>query len=97
VSAASGKDVSLDAEEHARRAEAALEETLAERNRLWEKLHTRVSQEHELKHYTLAYHSLVHSKSWRITAPLRGLAWLGRSVPVSIVRSASPLLKLPSP
>jgi hypothetical protein len=73
--------VSLDAEERARRAEAALEEALAERNRLWEELHTRVSQEHELKHYKMAYHSLVHSKSWQITAPLRGLVWLGGSFP----------------
>ena len=81
MSAASGKDVSLDAEERARRAEAALEEALDERNRLWEELHTRVSQEHELKHYKMAYHSLVHSKSWQITAPLRGLVWFGRSLP----------------
>jgi hypothetical protein len=81
MSSASGKDVSLDAEERARRAEAALQEALEERNRLWEQLHTHVSQEHELKHYKMAFHSLVHSKSWRITAPLRGLAWFGRSLP----------------
>jgi hypothetical protein len=71
----------LSPEERARRAEAALEEALAERNRLWEELHTRVSQEHELKHYKMAYHSLVHSKSWRVTAPLRGVVWFGRSLP----------------
>jgi hypothetical protein len=81
VSAARGKGAPLDADERARRAEAALEEALAERNRLWEELHTRVSQEHELKHYKMAYHSLVHSKSWRITAPLRGVVWFGRSLP----------------
>jgi hypothetical protein len=71
----------IDPEERAKRAEAALEETIAERNRLWEELHTRVSQEHELKHYKMAFHALVHSKSWRITAPLRGVAWFGRSLP----------------
>jgi hypothetical protein len=81
VSAPSRKDAPLEAEERARRAEAALEEALAERNRLWEELHTRVSQEHELLHYKKAYHTLVHSKSWRITAPLRGLVWFGRSIP----------------
>lgn len=75
------KDAPLDAEERARRAEAALADALAERNRLWEELHTRVSQEHELRHYKSAYHALVYSKSWRITAPLRGLMWFGRSLP----------------
>lgn len=72
---------SLAAEERAARAEAALEEALAERNRLWDELHKHVSQERELQHYKKAYHTLVHSKSWRITAPLRGLTWFGRSVP----------------
>jgi hypothetical protein len=75
------KDAPLDAEKRARRAEAALADALAERNRLWEELHTHVSQEHELKHYKMAYHALVHSKSWQITAPLRGLVWFGRSLP----------------
>ena len=81
MSAAGEKDVSLDAEERARRAEAALEEALAERNRLWEELHTRASQERELNYLRSAYYTLVHSKSWRITAPLRGIAWFGRSLP----------------
>jgi hypothetical protein len=70
-----------NAEERAERAEAALEEALAERNRLWDELHKRASQERELLHYKKAYHTLVHSKSWRITAPLRGLTWFGRSLP----------------
>jgi hypothetical protein len=71
----------LDPEERAKRAEAALEEALAERNRLWEELHRRVAQERELEHYKTAYHTLVHSKSWRITAPLRAVTWIGRSAP----------------
>jgi hypothetical protein len=81
VSAPSRKNAAPDAEERARRAEAALEEALAERNRLWEELHTRASQEHELKHYKMAFHSLVHSKSWQITAPLRWVGWFARSIP----------------
>src|SRR4051794_28931650 len=40
-----------DWEERARRAEAALEEALAERNRLWEELHQRAANENELDHY----------------------------------------------
>jgi hypothetical protein len=81
MSTPSRKGVPPDAEERARRAEAALDEALAERNRLWDELHTRVSQERELKHLRSAYYTLVHSKSWRITAPLRGLVWFGRSLP----------------
>lgn len=86
MNARSRKNASLDAEERARRAEAALEEALAERNRLWEELHTRVSQENELKYLRSAYYTLVHSKSWRITAPLRGVVWFGRSLPDMVRR-----------
>jgi hypothetical protein len=73
--------VPVDPEERAKRAEAALEEALAERSRLWAELHERVAQERELEHYKSAYHTLVHSKSWRITAPLRAVTWFGRSIP----------------
>jgi hypothetical protein len=75
------KDVPVDPEERASLAEAALEEALTERNRLWAELHRRASQEHELEHYKRTYHHLVRSKSWRITAPLRSVVWFGRSLP----------------
>lgn len=71
----------VSAEERAGRAEAALEEALTERNELWAELQRRVSAERELEHYRNAYHHLVHSHSWRLTAPLRSGVWFFRQVP----------------
>jgi hypothetical protein len=71
----------LSAEERAKRAESALEEALAERNELWAELQRRISAERELEHYRNAYHHLVHSHSWRMTAPLRSGRWFVRQVP----------------
>ncbi len=68
-------------EERATRAEAALEEALKERNELWAELQRRVSAERELEHYRNAYHHLVYSHSWRLTAPLRSGVWFFRQVP----------------
>lgn len=76
-----GKKDSVSAEERAERAEAALEEALAERNELWAELQRRVSAENELAHYRNAYHHLVHSRSWRLTAPLRSGRWFFRQIP----------------
>jgi hypothetical protein len=70
-----------DLEKRAQQAEAALEEVTAERNRLWEELHRRAAQERELEHLRSAYHSLVTSHSWRITAPLRSVRWFLRQLP----------------
>jgi hypothetical protein len=80
VTPADEKDT-VSAEERAGRAEAALEEALAERNELWAELQRRVSAERELEHYRHAYHHLVHSHSWRVTAPLRSVAWFLRQIP----------------
>jgi hypothetical protein len=71
----------LSAEERASRAESALEEALAERNKLWAELQRRISVERELEHYRHAYHHLVHSHSWRVTAPLRSATWFLRQIP----------------
>jgi hypothetical protein len=68
-------------EKRASQAEAALEEVIAERNRLWEELHRRKAEERELEHLRSAYHTLVSSKSWRLTAPLRSGGWFLRQVP----------------
>jgi hypothetical protein len=69
------------AEDRAAKAESALEEALAERNELWAELQRRISVERELAHYKNAYHHLVHSHSWRLTAPLRSGRWFFRQVP----------------
>jgi hypothetical protein len=71
----------VSAEERAERAESALEEALAERNDLWAELQRRISVERELEHYRHAYHHLVHSHSWRLTAPLRSGFWFFRQIP----------------
>jgi Ribonuclease G/E len=60
-----------DWEERARRAEAALEEALAERNRLWEELHQRAANENELDHYRRLAATIETSASWRLTRPVR--------------------------
>jgi hypothetical protein len=75
------KAENISAEERAKRAEAALEEALEERNKLWAELQQRISTEHELEHYRHAYHHLVHSHSWRLTAPLRSAVWFLRQIP----------------
>jgi hypothetical protein len=65
--------IEMDWEERARRAEAALEEALTERNRLWEELNRRAAQERELQHYRSITEHMETSASWRITRPLRAL------------------------
>ena len=70
-----------DTDERASRAEAALEEVLAERNRLWEELHRQRADEHEAAYYRQLYHQVVSSRSWKLTAPLRSAKWFVRQVP----------------
>jgi hypothetical protein len=70
-----------DLEQRALTAEAALEESLAERNRLWEELHRLKAGLREQEHYRSLYEQLIHSASWRITRPLRTTKWLVREVP----------------
>ncbi len=62
-------DTSL--EERLRRAEAALEESLAERNRLWEQLNGHLAAERERDALRERLHFMEQSPSWRLTAPLR--------------------------
>ena len=73
-----GDTTSTDAEERARRAEAALEEALAERNRLWNELQRRTASEHEADYYRSIYAALEGSLSWRMTAPLRDAKRIAR-------------------
>src|SRR6266403_1792616 len=70
-----------DPDERAKRAEAALEEVIAERNRLWDELHGRKSDEREAAYYRALYHQVVTSRSWKITAPLRGTKWFVQQIP----------------
>lgn len=62
---------SNDLGKRAERAEAALAEALAERNRLWEELQHRAAQEREVEYLRTLNAQLEGSLSWRITAPLR--------------------------
>ena len=70
-----------DLEQRALAAEAALEESLAERNRLWDELHRVKADAREEEHFRGLYEQLIHSASWRITAPLRTAKWLVRELP----------------
>jgi len=70
-----------DAEARASRAEAALEEVLAERNRLWEELHRQRADEKEAAYYRMLYEQVVFSRSWKITAPLRSTKWFVKQIP----------------
>lgn len=83
-------------EERARRAEAALEEALAERNRLWEELHRRAARDDELEHYRSLVASMEGSASWRLTKPVRDakrLALTGRSAARSLAARARARLR----
>jgi hypothetical protein len=70
-----------DPEGRASRAEAALEEVLAERNRLWEELHRQRAGEKEAAYYRTLYEQVVLSRSWKITAPLRNTKWFFKQIP----------------
>jgi hypothetical protein len=65
-------DLERDLLERAREAERALEEVTVERNRLWAELHERAAAENELEHYRALVAHMESSRSWRLTAPLRG-------------------------
>jgi hypothetical protein len=62
-----------DWKQRAARAEAELEEALAERNRLWEELHARDAERRQAEHYRNEIARMEASLSWRITTPLREL------------------------
>jgi hypothetical protein len=65
----------LSPEERARRAEQALEEALAERNRLWEQLQRRESVERDLEYWRGRAEGIEQSRWWRLGLPLR---WVKR-------------------
>jgi hypothetical protein len=59
------------AEERAARAEEALREALAERNRLWEQLQERNAADQELAYWRGRAQDIERSRWWRAGAPLR--------------------------
>ena len=75
------QDRIAELESRLRRAEAALEETLAERNRLWQEVHRRAAVDEELEYYRTSMRLLHNSFSWRITRPLRTSKWFVRQGP----------------
>jgi hypothetical protein len=70
-----------DLEQRALKAEAALEEALADSNRLWDELHRVKAELREQEHFRFLYEQLIHSSSWRVTRPLRTAKWLVRELP----------------
>jgi hypothetical protein len=63
----------LDPEERARRAEEALEEVVAERNRLWAELQRRNAVEADLEYWQGRASDIERSRWWRLGFPLRYL------------------------
>jgi hypothetical protein len=68
-------ETELDPDERARRAEEALAEALAERNRLWEELQRRNSVEQDLEYWRGRAEGIEQSRWWRLGLPLR---WVKR-------------------
>lgn len=63
--------VTEDLEQRLQQAEAALEESLAERNRLWEQLQRNNAAADDVKHLRALVASMESSVSWRLTTPIR--------------------------
>jgi hypothetical protein len=76
-------------------AEAALEEVMAERNRLWDELHQRTAREHELEYYKTMTEQMSGSLSWRLTAPLRTFKWFVAHIPEALLRLRRLLARRP--
>jgi seryl-tRNA synthetase len=76
----------VDTDQEVRRLEQALEEALAERNRLWEELNRRKAQDRELAYQTQVAEDMASSLSWRLTTPLR-LAMQIRRDPVKTLKA----------
>ena len=60
-----------DPEERARRAEEALEEVVADRNRLWAELQRRNAVEADLEYWRLRASAIERSRWWKLGFPLR--------------------------
>ena len=65
--------VTEELEERLRQAEAALEEALADRNRLWGELQRNNAAADDLKHLRAMVASMESSVSWRLTTPIRAV------------------------
>jgi len=65
--------VTDDLEQRLRQAEAALEESIAERNRLWEQLQRNNAAADDVRHLRALVSSMEASISWRLTAPIRAV------------------------
>jgi hypothetical protein len=61
----------IDPEERARRAEEALAEMTAERNRLWAELQSRNAAEADLAYWRGRASDIERSRWWRLGKPLR--------------------------
>jgi hypothetical protein len=70
-----------DPEQRTQAAEAALQEALAERKRLWDELNRLKAAQCEEKHYRFMYEQVVSSVSWKLTRPLRTMKWLALELP----------------
>ena len=64
-------DEATDPEERARRAEEALEESIAERNRLWAELQQRNAMEADLEYWRGRAADIERSRWWKLGFPLR--------------------------
>jgi hypothetical protein len=62
---------SANPEERARRAEEALDEVVAERNRLWAELQRRNAMEADLEYWRARASDIERSRWWRMGFPLR--------------------------
>lgn len=71
MSASASNPAEAGPEERAHRAEVALTESLAERNRLWEELSLERARERELADLRLRLATIERSAWWRAGAPLR--------------------------
>ncbi|HEX8856962.1 MAG TPA: hypothetical protein VF752_15310 [Thermoleophilaceae bacterium] len=63
--------ITTDWERRARDAEAALEESLRERNRLWEELQALKADAREVEAAKREVYRVETSASWKVTRPLR--------------------------
>ncbi len=78
-----------DLEQRTLAAEAALEEAVAERNRLWEELNRVKAGQRAENYYRFLYEQVVTSASWKLTRPLRTVKWFVREVPKRALRLLS--------
>jgi hypothetical protein len=74
------RQVEFAREEQLRQAEAALAESLEERNRLWAEVKRLQVLQHENEYLRRLYSGLETSLSWRLTKPLRELERIRRDL-----------------